>query len=131
MKIVAGNALNHRKPTQAPTRQADEQREVVLAGRDERDPDVGEQHDRRAAGGEAVEAVGEVDRARRARDDEVDEHRVEEAEVDRGVDERRRSVSARPAFSVAIHHSPTEIAIVTPSFVRARRPSERRLTIFV
>jgi hypothetical protein len=36
-----------------------------------------------------------------------------------------------PAFWVAIHHSPTEIAIVTISFVRARSPSERRLTIFV
>ncbi len=45
--------------------------------------------------------------------------------------ERRRNVSARPASWVAIHHSPIEIAIVTPSFVRARRPSDRRLTIFV
>ena len=31
MKIVAGNALNHRKPTQAPTRQPGEQRQVGLA----------------------------------------------------------------------------------------------------
>ena len=35
------------------------------------------------------------------------------------------------AFCVAIHHSPTEMAIVTTSFVRARRPSDRRLTILV
>ena len=35
------------------------------------------------------------------------------------------------AFCVAIHHSPSEMAIVTTSLVRARSPSERRLTIFV
>ena len=29
------------------------------------------------------------------------------------------------------HHSPTEIATVTASLVRARSPSDRRLTIFV
>ena len=45
--------------------------------------------------------------------------------------ERRRSVSLTPAFWVASHHSPSEIAIVTSSLVRARRPSERRFTIFV
>ena len=32
MKIAAGNELNHRKPTQAPTRQRAEQRQVA-AGR--------------------------------------------------------------------------------------------------
>ncbi len=36
-----------------------------------------------------------------------------------------------PAFCVATYHRPSEIRIVTPSFVRARSPSERRLTIFV
>ena len=40
-------------------------------------------------------------------------------------------VSDTPAFLVATHHRPSEIAIVTTSFVRARSPSERRLTIFV
>jgi hypothetical protein len=45
--------------------------------------------------------------------------------------ERRRSVSLRPAFSVAIHHRPSDTAIVTPSLVRARSPSDLRLTIFV
>jgi hypothetical protein len=44
---------------------------------------------------------------------------------------RKRSVSGRSACSVAIHHSPMLIAIVTPSFVRARSPSDRRLMIFV
>src|SRR3954447_20683529 len=52
---------------------AREQREVRLAGRDEPDPDVGEQHDRGAAAGEAVEAVREVDGARRRGDHEVDQ----------------------------------------------------------
>ena len=33
MKIVAGNALNHRKPTHAPTRQPAEQREVAARRR--------------------------------------------------------------------------------------------------
>jgi hypothetical protein len=45
--------------------------------------------------------------------------------------ERSRSVSLTPAFCVASHHRPSEMAIVTSSLVRARRPSERRLTIFV
>jgi hypothetical protein len=36
-----------------------------------------------------------------------------------------------PALCVAIHHRPSEIAMVAASFVRARSPSERRLTIFV
>ena len=44
---------------------------------------------------------------------------------------RRLIVSGTWAFWVATHHRPSEIAIVTASFVRARRPSERRLTIFV
>jgi hypothetical protein len=44
---------------------------------------------------------------------------------------RRRSVSLRPASCVATHQRPSEIAIVTPSFVRARSPSDRRRTIFV
>ena len=57
----------------------------MLAGGDERDPDIGQQHDRRAAGGETVEAVGEVDRCRRPGDHEVDEHRVQGPEVDRNV----------------------------------------------
>src|SRR4051794_4016987 len=63
-----------------------EQRQVGLAGGDERDPDVGEQHDRRAAAREPVEPVGEVHRARRPRDHEIDQHRVEDAEVDRHVE---------------------------------------------
>jgi hypothetical protein len=92
MKIVAGKALNHRKPMHAPDEARGEQREVLLAGRHEGDPDVGEQDDRRAARGEAVEPVGQVDRARRARDDEVDEQQVrarppERAEVDLVVDD--------------------------------------------
>ena len=44
---------------------------------------------------------------------------------------RSRSSLDRPAASVATHHSPSEIAMVTISLVRARSPSERRLTIFV
>ena len=44
---------------------------------------------------------------------------------------RRRMSELTPAFCVATHHSPTEIAIVTTSLVRARSPSERRLAIFV
>ena len=63
-----------------------EQRELVCAG-DRGDRDVGEHDDRRAAGGEAVEAVGEVDAAGRPGDDEVDQDRVDDAEVDVAVDE--------------------------------------------
>ncbi len=37
----------------------------------------------------------------------------------------------RWAFWVATHQIPTEIAIVTISFVRPRSPSDRFLTIFV
>ncbi len=40
-------------------------------------------------------------------------------------------VEEMPASCVATHHSATEIATVNSSLVRARRPSERRLTIFV
>ncbi len=95
MKIVAGKALNQRKPMHAPTRQP-----ASIARskspREEGDADVGEQHDRRAARGQPVEPVGQVDGARRARDDEVDQHRIEGPEVDVVVDEaqqqRRRQV---------------------------------------
>ncbi len=45
--------------------------------------------------------------------------------------ERRRSVADTPACFVAMYHRPSEMAIVTTSFVRARSPSERRRTIFV
>jgi hypothetical protein len=44
---------------------------------------------------------------------------------------RSRTEVLIPAFWVATHHSPIEIAIVTPSLVRARSPSDRRRTIFV
>src|SRR3954454_251375 len=75
---------------QEPDARADEapreQRQVRLPRRDERDPDVREQHDRRASAREPVEPVGEVHRARRRRDDEVDQHRIEDAEVDRDVE---------------------------------------------
>ena len=131
MKIVAGKALNQRKPMHAADQAAGEHRQVEVAG-EERDPDVGEQHDRRAARRQAVEPVGQVDRAGRARHDEVDQQRIERPEVDVVVDEaqpqRRRAGAPR---ACAMHHSPSEIAIVTTSFVRARRPSERRLTSFV
>ena len=70
--------------------------------------------------------------AGRAGHDEVDEHRVQRPEVDRDVDEAQLDRRRRgPAFWVATHHSPSEIATVTTSLVRARSPSERRLTIFV
>ena len=90
MKIAAGNELNQRNPTLAPTRHAPSSarpsrslidRPVLPAG-DERHRRVGEQHDRAAAGGQAVEAVGEVDAVRRAREHEEDEHDVEAADVD-------------------------------------------------
>ena len=74
MKIEAGKALNQRKPTQAPTRQAESSARFVLAVGDEGDRRVGEQDDRAAAGGQAVEAVGEVDAVGRAGDHEEDEH---------------------------------------------------------
>ena len=41
-----------------------------------------------------------------------------------------RSVG-RPARCTATHHRPSEIPTVTSSFVRPRRPSDRRLMIFV
>src|SRR3954447_7531910 len=66
---------------------AAEQRKVLLAPRDERDPDVGQQHDRGAARGQAVEPVGEVHRVRRARHDEVDQDGVEDPEVDPPIDD--------------------------------------------
>ena len=44
---------------------------------------------------------------------------------------RRSTVSGSSAQRVATSHSPTEITTVAMSFVRARSPSERRLTIFV
>ena len=131
MKMLAGKLLNHRKPMHAPTRHDGQQGQIVLAAGDERDPDVGEQHDRRASGGQPVEAVGEVDRAGRARHDQVDE----DGYSGRDRRSRRRSAAGRVDGDArlwrATHHSPTEIAIVTTSFVRARSPSERRLTIFV
>ena len=98
MKIDAGNELNQRKPDARPDEARGDEREVGLPRR-ERDPDVGEQHDRRAAGGQPVEPVGEVDRRRRPREHQVDQDRIEVAEVDRRVDhaqvERVRQV--RPA----------------------------------
>ena len=64
--------------------------------------------------------------------DEVDQQRVERPEVDLVVDEpqpqRRRQMRLVLRRS---YHSPSEIAIVTLSLVRARSPSERRLTSFM
>ena len=98
MKIDAGNELNQRKPTHAPTRHAATSARSVWPRR-ERDRDVGEQHDRRAARGQPVEPVGQVHRRRRARHHEVDQDRVEVAEVDRGVDHAQveRVGQVRPA----------------------------------
>ena len=63
-----------------------EQRQVLLLVGDEGDRRVGEEDDRAGAGGEAVEAVGEVDPVGGAGDDEEDEDEVEDrAEVDAGV----------------------------------------------
>ena len=63
-----------------------EQRQVLLVVGDEGDRRVGEQDDRAGAGGEAVEAVGEVDAVRGAGDDQEDEDEVEDrAEVEAGV----------------------------------------------
>ncbi len=44
---------------------------------------------------------------------------------------RSEIASGMFALWVATHHSPSEMAIVTASLVRARSPSERRLTILV
>ena len=44
---------------------------------------------------------------------------------------RNEMAAGMLAFCVATHHSPSEMATVTTSLVRARSPSERRLTIFV
>ena len=124
MKIVAGKALNHRKPMHPPTRQpASIARSYspvmnVIA-------DVGEQHDRRAARREAVEPVGEVDRAGRAGHDEVDQQRVE-GRRDRSGSRRSAAAAccARCASCVATYHSPSEIAIVTIE-LRPRPQPER------
>ena len=63
-----------------------EQRQVLLLVGDEGDRRVGEQDDRAGAGGEAVEAVGQVDPVGGAGDDEEDEDEVEDrAEVDAGA----------------------------------------------
>ena len=60
-----------------------EQGQVLLPVGDEGDRRVGEQDDRAGAGGEAVEAVGQVDAVGGAGDDEEDEHEVEDrAEVE-------------------------------------------------
>ena len=128
MKMLAGKLLNHRKPMHAPTRQAASSVRSCCAVRDERDPDVGEQDDRGAAGGEAVEPVGEVDGARRAGDDEVDQDRVQRPEVDAGVDEPEADrLGARRAFWVATHHSPSEIAIVTSELGPRAQPERAAL----
>ena len=41
------------------------------------------------------------------------------------------TVGGSPALYRAIHHKPSEINTVSTSFVRARSPSDRLLTIFV
>ena len=134
MKIVAGNALNHRKPTQAPTRQPASSARSVLAGRDERD-----RRCRRAARSPRSRAARpsrpsvRLTRARRAGDDEVDQHRVEDAEVDRG---RRRSAAAACRRRPRLVRARRTTARSRSRSSRAascapRRPSERRLTIFV
>ena len=113
MKIAAGNELNQRNPTHAPTRQARQQRQVAPGRRcagDERHRRVGEQHDRGAARGQPVEAVGEVDAVRRAREHQEDQHRVEQAEVDRGVDDAQvERVRRGRTYSVATSQSPIAI----------------------
>ena len=128
MKIVAGKALNHRKPTQAPTRQRAEQGEVARPRGDEQIADVGEADDRHAAGGQPVEAVGEVDRAGRARHHQVDDAPGRSRRRRSGRRSTcRRSESGRPAFWVATHHSQTEMAIVTISLVRAAQAQRAAL----
>src|SRR5215212_10119475 len=82
MNTDAGNELNHRKPTQAPTRQALRSARSCWPGV-MKVIGVGEQHDRGAAGREAVEAVREVHPIRGAGEHEEDQDRVGEAELDR------------------------------------------------
>src|SRR3954470_1498208 len=81
-----GERVEPQEADARPDEAAGEQRQVRLAGGDERDPDVGEQDDRGAPAGETADAAGEVHRTRRRRDDEVDQHRVEDPEVDRQVE---------------------------------------------
>ena len=74
------------EPDAGPDQAGGEQGQVLLLVGDEADRGVGEEDDRAAAGGEAVEPVGEVDAVRGPGDDEEDEDEVEDrAEVDAGV----------------------------------------------
>ena len=80
-------AVEPQKADARPHQARGEQRQLVLAGGDERDPDVGEQRDRHASRREPVEPVGQVHPAGRTRDHQVDEHRIDRPQVDRPVDE--------------------------------------------
>ena len=77
------------EPQEADARadQASRHHGQIQIAADEGDPQVGQQDDRRTAGGQAVQAVGEVDRGRRPGHDQVDEDDVERPEVDRHVGE--------------------------------------------
>ena len=112
MKILAGLAFHHRKPKQAPIAAAATRatsrgsRTCVAAGRPggehaglpelpERDDHVGGEHHHRGAAGEAVEAVGEVDRVGRRRDDQVGEDRRTRPRRGRRRGRGRRRSSSR------------------------------------
>ena len=109
-----------------------EQRQVLLLVGDEGDRRVGEQDDRAGAGGEAVEAVGEVDPVGGAGDDEEDEHEVEDrAEVEAGVADAE--VEARLEADLVAGDPPEAEREdqLDEQLPAAERPSERRLTILM
>ena len=113
MKIAAGNELNHRKPTLAPTRQAPSSARPSRSATDRPSwPPVTNaiavyvsstiaQQPR----GQAVEAVGQVDAVGGARQHEEHEHDVEGADVDLASKIRKWSVSSSPTSSVATYQS--------------------------
>ena len=81
-----------------------------------------------AAGGEAVEAVGEVHAVRGARQHQEDQHRVGQPEVDRARRRRAgRACRGSSTYSVATSQSAIAVSACTASFVLPETPSERRL----
>ena len=84
-------------------------------------------------GGEAVEAVGEVDRVGGPRDDQEDEHVVAGPEVDVGVDERDEDVGREV---LAMRHHPhagddRREQEQLPAPAQAQRAAPRQLQVVV
>ena len=126
MKIRAGAVFHHRKPRQAPIADGGDQRDVervadgvaavdgqrgaaVVAELPERDDHVGGEDHRRAAGRQAVEAVGQVHRVGEPRDEQVRERAT-----------KRKAPSASGAMSRT-----KEIAVVAAAVPPSSSGSER------